>query len=141
MGRPYSMDLRVRVVAAVDTDGQSCRTAAARFGIGESTAIRWLKRHRQTGSAAPGQMGGHKPKKIAGEHREWLIGRCHSGAFTLRGLVSELAQRGLNVDYRSVWEFVHAEGLSFKKNRRRQRARSPRHRAPPPLLAAVPAAD
>ena len=37
--------------------------------------------------------------------------------FTLRGLVAELAERGLKVDYRSVWEFVHAEKLSFKKKR------------------------
>jgi transposase len=42
----------------------------------------------------------------------------------LRGLVAELAERGLKVDYRSVWNFVHAEKLSFKKNRGRQRARS-----------------
>jgi hypothetical protein len=34
----------------------------------------------------------------------------------LRGLVVELAERGLEVDYRSVWEFVHAEKLSFKKS-------------------------
>src|SRR5690349_22821053 len=32
--------------------------------------------------------------------------------FTLRGLVAELAARGLKVDYRSVWEFAHAEKLS-----------------------------
>jgi transposase len=41
--------------------------------------------------------------------------------FTLRGLVVELAERGLKVDYRSVWAFVHAENLSFKKKPRRQR--------------------
>ena len=33
----------------------------------------------------------------------------------MRGLVAELAERGLKVDYRSVWNFVHAEKLSFKK--------------------------
>jgi transposase len=38
------------------------------------------------------------------------------GDFTLRGLVAELGERGLKVDYRSVWEFVHAEKLSFKKS-------------------------
>ena len=62
-----------------------------------------------------GQMGGHKPKAIAGAHRNWLIARCQGDDFTLRGLVAELAGRGLKVDYRSVWKFVHAEGLSFKK--------------------------
>ena len=39
------------------------------------------------------------------------------GDFTLRGLVAELAERGLKVDYRTMWAFAHAEGLSFKKNR------------------------
>src|SRR6516162_2015114 len=73
MGRPYSMDLRERVVAAVEQEGMSRRQAASRFGISCSVAINWLKRVKETGSVAPGQMGGHKPKKLSGEHREWLL--------------------------------------------------------------------
>jgi putative transposase len=88
--------------------------AARRLGVAVSTAIRWVQRFRQTGSASPGQMGGHKPKAIAGAHRDWLMARCRAGDFTLRGLVAELAERGLKVGYRSVWEFVHAEKLSYK---------------------------
>src|SRR3954467_14460340 len=61
MGKPYSMDLRERVVAAVETGGLSCHQAAAQFGVGISTAIVWVRRLRETGSVAPGQMGGHKP--------------------------------------------------------------------------------
>ena len=91
--------------------------------MGVNTAILWVRRFRETGSVAPGQMGGHKPKKISGKYRDWLLERTKARDFTLRGLVAELAERGLKVDYRSVWEFVHAENLSFKKNRRRQRAR------------------
>ena len=117
MGRAYSMDLRERVVAAVAQEGLSRRQAAARFGVSDSTAINWLKRVATTGSVAPGQIGGHKPRKIAGAHRDWLVGRCRERDFTLRGLVAELAERGLKVDYRSVWEFVHAEKLSHKKRR------------------------
>jgi transposase len=115
MGRPYSMDLRERVVAAVKTGGMSCNRAAKQFEVGISTVINWVRRLRVTGSVAPGKMGGHKPKKIAGEHRRWLMQRIKERDFTLRGLVAELAERGLEVDYRSVWEFVHAEKLSFKK--------------------------
>ncbi|WP_076611189.1 IS630-like element ISGdi6 family transposase [Gluconacetobacter diazotrophicus] len=115
MARPYSMDLRDRVVAAVETDGLSCHEAAKRYGVAPSTAIRWMQSFRRTGSVSPGQMGGHKPKRLTGAHREWLIERCKAGGFTLRGLVAELAGRGLRVDYRSVWVFVHDEGLSFKK--------------------------
>src|ERR1700737_994376 len=90
--------------------------AAKQFGVGISTAINWVKRQQETGSVAPGQMGGHRPKAISGEHRLWVLQRTKGGDFTLRGLVAELAERGLKVDYRSVWEFVHAEKLSFKKS-------------------------
>jgi putative transposase len=126
MAKPYSMDIRERVVAAVEHEGMSRHRAAARFGVSYSAAIDWLKRFRTTGSVAPGQMGGHKPKTISGSHRDWLIERCREKDFTLRGLVAELATaRGLKVDYRSVWEFVHAEKLSFKK----------RHRSPASRIA------
>ena len=115
MGRPYSVDLRERVVAAVEKGGLSRRQAAAQFGVGVSTVINWVRRFRKTGNVAPGQMGGHKPKAIAGERRVWLLTRIRRQDFTLRGLVAELADRGLKVDYRTVWNFVHAEKLSFKK--------------------------
>src|SRR6267378_6836404 len=130
MGKPYSLDLRKRVVAAVETGGLSCNQAAKQFGVGVSTAIVWVRRLRETGSVAPGQMGGHKPKAISGEYRAWLLERAKARDFTLRGLAAELAERGLKVDYRAVWNFVHAEKLSFKKNRGGQRARSTRRRAP-----------
>ena len=129
MAKPYSIDLRERVVAAVERGGLSRREAASRFGVGISTAIAWVRRFRERGSVAPGQMGGHKPKAIRGAHHAWLLERIREKDFTLRGLVAELAARGLKVDYRAVWNFVHAEKLSFKKNRTRQRAGSSRHRA------------
>ena len=127
MGKPYSEDLRQRVVGAVLTGGLSRNQAAKRFGVVVSTAIGWVKRQRETGSVAPGKMGGHRPKAISGEHRVWVLERTKRD-FTLRGLVAEFAERGLKVDYRSVWEFVHAEKLSFKKKRGGWRAQSPRRR-------------
>ena len=128
MAKPYSNDLRERAVAAVVTGGLSRRRAAAQFGLGVSTVIRWVQRCERTGSVAPSRMGGHKPKAIQGEHHAWLAARIRDKDFTLRGLVAELADRGLEVDYRSVWTFVHAEKLSFKKNRAGQRAGSSRRR-------------
>ncbi len=130
MPKPYSIDLRERVVAAVETGKLPRRQAAAQFGVGVSTAINWVRRFRETGSVAPGQMGGHKPKAIRDAHRAWLLGRIRGEQdFTLRGLVAELAERGLKVDYRTVWSFVHDENLSFKKNRSGQRTGSPRRPA------------
>src|SRR5438132_827364 len=115
MGRPYSREIRERVVAAVEEDGVSRRKAAAHFAVGISTVINWVRRFRETGSVLPGKMGGHRPKAIAGQHGTWLLLRIKEKDFTLRGLVVELAERGLKVDYRTVWNFVHAEKLSFKK--------------------------
>ena len=117
MGRAYSIDLRERVVAAVESGGLSCHRAAVQFGVGVSTAIRWVERLRTTGSVAPSKIGGYKPRAISGEHRTWLLARIKEKDFTLLGLVGELAERGLKVDYRSVWTFVHDEKRSFKKKR------------------------
>ena len=89
MAKPDSIDLRERVVAAVEADGFSRRRTADHFGVGVSTAIEWVRRYRETGSVEPGQMGGHKPKKISGGHRNWLLGRCREKEFTLRGRVAE----------------------------------------------------
>ncbi len=137
MSRAYSIDLRERAVAAVEKGGLSRRRAAVQFGVGISTVIRWTRRLRETGSVRPSKIGGYKPKAIAGEHRAWLLWRIKERDFTLRGLVAELGERGLKVDYRSVWAFVHAEKLSFKKNRGGWRARPPRRRAPARAMGEV----
>lgn len=77
--------------------------------------VRWSQRYRASGSTALGKVGGHKPGLLGGELRHWLLDRTKS-AFTLRGLVAELAERGVKVDYVQVWRFAHTEGLSFKKS-------------------------
>ena len=124
MTKPYSMDLRERVVAAVETEGMSRHQAAAWFGVAISSAIKWVARYRKTGSAAPSKVGGYKPRTLRGEHAAWLIARCKEKDFTISQLVGELKSvRGLKVDRRSVWEFLHAEGLSHKKKPQRPRNR------------------
>ena len=115
MTRPYSMDLRERAIARVGT-GESVRSIATALSISAATVVRWSQRHRQTGSPSPGKIGGHKPRLLVGELRDWLLERMKAD-FTLRGLVAELAERGVKVDYVQVWRFAHAEGLSFKKKR------------------------
>jgi putative transposase len=129
MTRPYSLDLRERVVAAVERDGLSRNQAAARFGVAVSTAIHWVRRYRASGSLAPSKIGGHKKPLLRGEQAEWLIARCREKDFTISQLVEELwAVRGLKIDRHSVWKFLHAEKLSFKKKSVRQGAGSPRRR-------------
>jgi len=123
MAKPYSMDLRARAISRVEA-GQSVRMVANALSVAPSSVVKWCQRQRTTGSVAPGQMGGHRPRKIACDHAMWLRKRMSRSDFTLRGLVAELTERGLKVDYRTVWSFVHREGLSIKKKRAGQRARS-----------------
>jgi Transposase and inactivated derivatives len=122
MARPYSLDLRERALARVQT-GESVRVIAQALSISPSSVVKWSQRFRATGSAAAGKMGGHRPRVLIGAHAGFLRQRIAQGDFTLRSLVAELAGRGLKVDYRTVWTFVHREGLSFKKNRFAKRAR------------------
>jgi transposase len=132
MTKPYSLDLRDRVVAAVETEGLSRNQAAARFGVAVSTAVHWVRRYRTTGSVAPSKIGGYKLKVLRGEHAQWLIARRREKDFTLSQLVIELREvRGLKVDRHTVWDFVHAEGLSFKKKPIRKGAGSSGRRAAP----------
>lgn len=61
--------------------------------------------------------GGYRPRVLIGEHRAWLLRRIASGSdMTLRGLVAELAEQGVKVSYRTVWNFVHREKISYKKS-------------------------
>ena len=135
MTRPYSMDLRERAVARV-LAGESVRAVAATLSISEASVVRWSQRHRRTGSAAPDKIGGRR-RAVLGGHRDWLLERAKSD-FTLRGLVAELAERGVRVDYVQVWRFVHAEGLSFKKKRPSRRAAAAEDRPAARAVAEVP---
>lgn len=115
MARPLSMDLRERVVAAV-LAGESCRSVAARFGVAVSSVVKWSQRHRATGSAAPGKMGGHR-KPVLEPHRAFIMERiAQMPHLTLHRLKDELAARGVKVSHNAVWQFLRREGLRFKKN-------------------------
>lgn len=59
MPAPISMDLRLRIVRAVER-GSSIREAARRFAVSASAAIKLMQRVRATGSAAPDRYGGHR---------------------------------------------------------------------------------
>ncbi len=75
MGKPYSIDLRERVVAAVETGGMSCHRAAAQFGVGVNTAILWVRRFRQTGSVARDRWAGTSRRRL----RASIVPGCWNG--------------------------------------------------------------
>lgn len=124
MARAYSLDLRERVVGAVNR-GQSCRSVAKTYDLSVSCVVKWAQRVRTTGSAAPGKIGGHRPVLLA-DHRDFILARLAGEPhITLRRLQGELAGRGIVVSFGTLWNFVHRQGQSFKKKPVAKRARSP----------------
>jgi len=125
MGKPYSEDLRLRVIGAVEDEEMSRRGAAARFGVSVSTAINWVRDWRDEGRTRARAMGGDTRSKLT-EQRALVLGLIDEQPdLTLEEVRSALAEEGLEVGYGTIWRFFDREGISLKKNRARQRTGSP----------------
>ena len=72
MPAAYSLDLRERVIGAVEA-GASRRRAADVFQVSVSTVIRWAKRVAETGNYAPLPSGGDHKSKDVEAHKDWLL--------------------------------------------------------------------
>jgi len=126
MTKPLSNDLRSRLVAAV-VGGMSCRAAAARFGVSASTAVKWVRRWRDTGSAAPHPQGGDKRSgRIEAHALEILSLIADKVDMTLLEIADHLASvHGERFAQSTVWRLLDRHDQTFKKNRSRQRAGAP----------------
>ena len=114
MGRYYSLDLGERAVAAY-LGGQSCRSVGARFQIAPSTVVKWAALLKRQGDLKPGKVGGHR-KRLLAPHRDFILARIEDTPhLTVNKLADLLVQRGVTISPVTVWSFLKAEGLSFKK--------------------------
>jgi len=121
----YSVDLRKRLVDVVEA-GMSCRKAAAVFGVSASAAIGWVSRKKQDGVILPAGSGGDRRSAAIEAEREWLLKRMEDVPdTTLEEYRAGLAERGTTVGIGTVWRFFDRNGISYKKNSTRQRARTP----------------
>jgi transposase len=116
MAKPLSEDLRKRVVAAVE-GGRSRRSTAKQFAMSVSCVIKLMQRWQQTGSVAPGQMGGWKRYALA-EHEATVRALIAARPdLTLEELRCALAELGIAVGRSSVDRFLKARKLTLKKSR------------------------
>lgn len=114
MGQPLSMDLRSRLVAAID-DGMSCRAAAARFGVAPSTAIRWQARWRESGSFAPrSQSGDMRSRRVEARRADILALWEARKDISLEELCAALAGAGLMVSNAALHRFFVRHGITPK---------------------------
>ena len=117
MARALSQDLRDRVVSAID-GGISCRAAAARFGVGVATAIRWRQLSREHGRAVAGKPGGDRRSSKTDAHAGPIMEMlAENGDITLAEIQSGLAVHGMHVGIGTLWRFFDRRGITRKKRR------------------------
>lgn len=123
----HSEDLRIRVVQAVIEDGLSRNQAAKVFRIGVATAIRWVDAYETDGRTKALPMGGDR-RSLLTSCGDWLLSlRRQQNDLTLDQLRARLlAEHGIKADKSILSRFFAAQGISFKKNRARQRAEAAR---------------
>jgi transposase len=131
MSRPYSIDLRQRVIEAAE-NGQSAHQAAKRFDVGVSTAVLWIRRFRENGESLP-RKSGKPPGSRLDPHADYLLALIEQNRdLTLTELVAALEhERGVRVGLTTMWKFLAQRGLTFKKNSARRRAATPGREASP----------
>ena len=136
MSRAYSHDLRERVVLAVVDGGMSASAAARRFGVGRSTAIVWVQQFRREGKLSAAPTGRPRGMKVA-RYQDFIMEKMKDKDTTLDILQAALLEEyGVYASRTLLHRFIREEGLTFKKNRSRERTGKTRRGAGALALAA-----
>jgi len=115
MPKPCSMELRERVVEAVES-GASRREAAEWFDVSPSSAIKWMQRRQETGSIAAKPSGGSISPLEA--HADVLLALiAEQPDLTLDEVVAAMRKRRITGSRSAVWRFFERHNISFKKKR------------------------
>ena len=116
MARSLSVDLRWRVVEAIE-GGLSCRTAAQRFGVSASSAIRWRAMERREGDIRPKRQGGDRHSQRIDAHAELILSALAAKSdITLSELREQLRARAVAIG--RLWRFFKRRKITSKKSRR-----------------------
>ncbi len=115
MARALSDDLRERVLEA-GVAGASARSIAARFGVGISTAIRWLRRERESGERTPRRQGKPRGSRLDG-HEAFIAGMIEMQKdITLNEMLARLqSECGIEIGRSMLSRWLRQHGWTFKK--------------------------
>jgi transposase len=134
MPKPYSMDLRQRVIEWVAA-GASRREAAELYGVSPSVVVIWVQRWEATGSIVARPSGGSvSPLE---DHAEFLLGLvAEQPDLTLEEIVAAMTKAKIAGSRTAVWRFYERHGVTFKKNSVRGGAKARRGGPRAPTLDA-----
>jgi len=115
MARALSRDLRLRVLKAAD-EGASARQAAARFGVGISSAIRWIARAK-TGELTPRAQGRRRGSRLDG-YADFIVGMIEvCPDITLNEMVERLdTECSMCIGRSALSDWLGGHGWTFKKS-------------------------
>lgn len=127
MTRPLSLDLRQRVIDAINA-GMSCRATAARFGIAPSAAVKWHRLWRETGSVAPRRQGGDRRSDRIEAVGDAILRMVEEASDITLAEIAERLERehGERFAASTVHRFFRRRGWSFKKSPRMRASRTAR---------------
>src|SRR6516165_8458368 len=113
MPKPYSVDLRERVIESIAA-GASRREVAELYRLSPSVVVIWVQRWNATGSIAAKPSGGSvSPLE---DHAEFLLGLVtEQPDLTLDEIVAAMAKAKIAGSRTAVWRFYERHGITFKK--------------------------
>ncbi|WP_128930253.1 IS630 family transposase [Bradyrhizobium zhanjiangense] len=115
MSKALSLDLRVRVLAAVKA-GASHREAGERFGVSAASVSRWGMRERQQGDARPKALGGDRRSGRIEAHKETILAMLKATPdVSIEELRRSLAQKGLVFGEGTLRRFLMRHGITPQK--------------------------
>jgi transposase len=124
MARPYSVDLRERVVRAVEA-GLSRRAVAAKFEVSVSFVVKLVQRWRQRGTVEADRVGGWKRSTLAAHAERVHALLAAEPDLTIAELQGRLAAEGIAASRSGIGRFLAAAGLTRKKDPACRRAGPP----------------
>jgi transposase len=123
MSKALSLDLRVRVLAAVHA-GASHREAGKRFGVSAASVSRWRAREREQGEARPKALGGdRRSQRIEARHEAVIAALGPDRDATIEEVRQALGAQGLVFGFGTIQRFFARHAITRKKRRRTPRSR------------------
>lgn len=118
MSKALSVDLRVRVLAAV-SEGLTHRQAGERFGVSAASVSRWRRLERDQGDARPGPLGGDRRSHGLERHGARILEIIAGNRdITLAEIRAALEAQGVRSSIGGLWRFLSRHAITLKKSRR-----------------------
>jgi transposase len=120
--RPYSEDLRTRIIAGKKA-GESSAKIAERLRVHVRTVERYWVRYGEKGHCRPGKIGDHRRSRLAGHEKTVESWIKTEPSLSLEKLCARCQkQLKVTLTVSALWHRLKALGLSFKKSDARRRA-------------------